>query len=84
MDVLCYIEIGRSRVNSCYSRDIGCLYISAIRATDFKNERKWKWGPGGKIFGPSVSIKDRSVVGSVDRGLNCTNRMPGVGGSRNR
>ena len=33
---------------------------------------------------PSVSIKDRSVVGCDDRGLNCTNRMPGVGGSRNR
>ena len=32
----------------------------------------------------SVSIKDRSVVGCADRGLNCTNRMPGVGGSRNR
>ena len=33
---------------------------------------------------PSVSIKDRSVVGCVDRGLNCTNSMPGVGGSQNR
>ena len=33
---------------------------------------------------PSVSIKDRSVVGCADQGLNCTNRMPGVGGSRNR
>ena len=32
----------------------------------------------------SVSIKDRSVVGCADRGLNCTNRMPGLGGSRNR
>ena len=36
------------------------------------------------VLAPSVSIKDRSVVGSADRGLNCTNRMPGVGGSRNR
>ena len=33
---------------------------------------------------PPVSIEDRSVVGSVDRGLNSTNRMAGVGGSRNR
>ena len=33
---------------------------------------------------PPVSIEDRSIVGSVDRGLNSTNRMPGVGGSRNR
>ena len=36
------------------------------------------------VLAPSVSIKDRSVVGSADRELNCTNRMPGVGGSRNR
>ena len=33
---------------------------------------------------PPVSIEDRFVVGSVDRGLNSTNRMPKVGGSRNR
>ena len=30
------------------------------------------------------SIEDRTVVGIVDRGLNSTNHMPGVGGSRNR
>ena len=33
---------------------------------------------------PPVSVKDRTVVGSVDRGLNSTNHMPGVGVSRNR
>ena len=33
---------------------------------------------------PSVSIEDRTVVGIVDRGLNSTNHMPEVGGSRNR
>ena len=38
----------------------------------------------GECVAPSVLIKDRSVVGCADRGLNCTNRMPGVGGSRNR
>ena len=38
----------------------------------------------GEGVGPSVSIKDCSVVGCADRGLNCTSRMPGVGGSRNR
>ena len=32
---------------------------------------------------PPVSIEDRTVVGIVDQGLNCTNRIPGVGGSRN-
>ena len=33
---------------------------------------------------PPVSVKNRSVVGSADRGLNSTNYMPEVGGSRNR
>ena len=36
------------------------------------------------VLAPSVSIEDRTVIGNADRGLNCTNRMPGVGGSRNR
>ena len=33
---------------------------------------------------PTVSIEDRTVVGTTDRGLNSTNHMPKVGGSRNR
>ena len=33
---------------------------------------------------PPVSIEDRTVVGTTDRGLNSTNHMPEVGGSRNR
>jgi len=33
---------------------------------------------------PSVSDEDRTVVGIVDRGLNSTNHMPEVEGSRNR
>ena len=33
---------------------------------------------------PPVSIEDRTVVGTTDRGLNSTNHMPKVGGSRNR
>ena len=33
---------------------------------------------------PPVSIEDCTIIGSVDRGLNSTNRMPGVAGSRNR
>ena len=32
---------------------------------------------------PPMSVKDRTVVGSVDRGLNSTNHMLEVGGSRN-
>ena len=37
----------------------------------------------GEGVAPSVLIKDRSVVGCANRGLNYTNRMPGVGGSQN-
>jgi len=62
----------------------------------FENEsvRKEKWRPGGEELDygygmlesgpPPVSIEDRSVVGSADRGLNSTNHIPEVGGSRNR
>ena len=32
---------------------------------------------------PPVSIEDRTIVGIVDRGLNSTNHMLEVGGSRN-
>ena len=49
--------------------------------------RDGRYGMGdrmGKDVAPSVLIKDRFVVGCADRGLNYTNRMPGVGGSRNR
>ena len=31
-----------------------------------------------------VSIEDHTIVGTTDRGLNSTNHMPEVGGSRNR
>ena len=62
----------------------------------FENEsmRKQKWRPGGdelvldmkgmKRKPPPVSIEDHTIVGIVDRGLNSTNDMPEVGGSRNR
>ena len=33
---------------------------------------------------PPVSIENHTVVGIVDRGLNSTNHMPEVGGSRKR
>ena len=33
---------------------------------------------------PSVSIENRTVVGTTDRGLNSTNHLPEVGDSRNR
>ena len=44
--------------------------------------KEMNWRPGGECLAPFVSLKDRTVVGCADRGLNCTNRMPGVGGSR--
>ena len=67
-----------------------------LAAMWFENEsmRKKKWRPGGdelvldmkgmKRKPPHVSIEDRTIVGPVDRGLNSTNNMPEVGGSRNR
>ena len=39
---------------------------------------------GMKSESPPVSIEDRIVVDTTDRGLNSTNHMPKVGGSRNR
>ena len=42
------------------------------------------WNGMDEKKSPPVSIEDRSVVGSVDRGLNSTNHIPEVGGSRNR
>ena len=57
-------------------------------------KKKEKWRPGGdelvrdkkcmECKSPSVLVEDRTVVGIVDRGLNSTNHMPGVEGSRNR
>ena len=56
--------------------------------------RKEKWRPGGdglimdmevmESEPPPVSIEDRTVVGTTDRGLTSTNHMPELGGSRNR
>ena len=44
----------------------------------------WFWYGMVEKKSPPVSIEDRTVVGSVDRGLNSTNHMPEVGGSRNQ
>ena len=40
-------------------------------------------GPG-VVDAPSVSIEDRTIVGSIDRGLNSTIHIPKVGSSQNR
>ena len=55
-------------------------------------KEKWRLGGNELDYGygmvekksPPVSFEDHTVVGIVDRGLNSTNHMPGVGGSRNR
>ena len=80
--LLCLIGLDRSRVISCHSRDIGSIYIQYM-SIKFKMEVV-DGRPGGGCVATSVLIKDRSIVGCADRGLNCTNRMPGIGGSRNR
>ena len=36
------------------------------------------------VLAPSELVKDRSLSAVLIGGLNCTNHMPGVGGSRNR
>ena len=33
---------------------------------------------------PPVSIEDRTIVGTIDQGLNSINHIPEVGGSRNQ
>ena len=70
------------------------LHMKKLLEIESLRKRKEKWRPGGNGLvmdmevmesePPPVSIEDRTVVGTTDRGLNSTNRMPGVGGSRNR
>ena len=70
------------------------LLVKKLLENESLSKRKEKWRPGGdglvmdmevmESKPPPVSIEDRTVVGTTDRGLNSTNRMPGVGGSRNR
>ena len=80
--MLCLIELGRRRVISGHSRDIGYLVILSIWNIGIGWIRKRKWRPGGERLARLCRL--RTVrCGSADRGLNCTNRIPGVGGSRN-
>ena len=58
------LGFGRSRLMSCYSRDIGCLYDLIMEYWNME-ERK-RIGDRAETVSPSVSIKDRTVVGSVD------------------
>ena len=79
--LLCLIGLDRSRVI--------ILSLARYRMSLYMNyyiqDGRYEMGDRmGEGVAPSVLIKDRSVIGCVDRGLNCTGRMPGVGGSRNR
>jgi len=63
--MLCLIELGRRRVISGHSRDIGYLVILSIWNIGIGWIRKRKWNPGGKRLVPPVSVKDRSLPGPV-------------------
>ena len=65
IEMLYLIDLGRSRVLSGHSRDIGCLYILDIWNIGLCRERKGIWRPGGERLAPSVSVKDRSLSGPV-------------------
>jgi len=65
IEMLCLIVLGRSRVISCHSRDIGYLVILSIWNIGIGWRRKRKWRPGGERLAPSVSAKDRSLSGLV-------------------
>ena len=63
--MLCLIDLGRSRVISGHSRDIGYLIILSIWNIVMGWRRKRKWRPGGKRLAPPVSVKDRSLPDPV-------------------
>ena len=65
--MLCLIELGRRRVISGHSRDIGYLVILSIWNIGICWIRKRKWRPGGERLAPPVSVKDRTVVGPADQ-----------------
>ena len=63
--MLCLIELGRRRVISGHSRDIGYLVILSIWNIGIGWIRKRKWRPGGERLAPPVSVKDRSLPDPV-------------------
>ena len=64
--MLCLIQLGRRRVISGHSRDIGYLVILSIWNIGIGWIRKRKWRPGGgERLAPPVSVKDRSLPGPV-------------------
>ena len=65
IDTLCLLDLGRSRVISGHSRDIGYLIIVNIWNIGICRKGKEFGRPGGERLGPSVSVKDRSLSGPV-------------------
>ena len=63
--MLCLIELGRRRVISGHSRDIGYLVILSIWNIGIGWIRKRKWRPGGERLAPPVPVKDHSLPGPV-------------------
>ena len=59
------IGLGRRRVIFCYSRDIESIYLQYI-IIKFRMYGRGNGRPDGECVAPSVSIKDRSVVGCAD------------------
>ena len=65
IDTLCLLDLGRSRVISGHSRDIGYLIIVNIWNIGICRKGKKIGRPGGERLAPSVSVKDRSLSGPV-------------------
>ena len=58
------IGFGRSRVIPCCSRDIGCLYDLIMEYWNMEEGKEI--GDRRDLSSPSVSVKDRTVVGPAD------------------
>ena len=63
--MICLIELGRRRVISGHSRDIGYLVILNIWNIELGKKGKEFGDRAGERLAPSVSVKDRSLSGPV-------------------
>ena len=63
--MLCLIELGRRRVISGHSRDIGFLVICNIWNIELRKKGKELGDRAGKKLALPVSVKDRSLSGPV-------------------
>ena len=65
IDTLCLLDLGRSRVISGHSRDVGYLIIGNIWNIGICRKGKEFGRPGRERLAPSVSVKDRPLFGPV-------------------